>query len=127
MRQTGYAVAIGRQYLPAVSTKVALFLGGSPGNQDTQRIALDDGVVVVCLKPESRAYVISAGRVITGVSGSLAIVDAVRVCVYKCLFLILTNCGRRNNKIPNKQKRSSLLAVLATLVRTVLVKIKIPI
>ena len=97
MRQTGYAVAIGRQYLPAVSTKVALFLGGSPGNQDTQRIALDDGVVVVCLKPESRAYVIPAGKVITSVSGSLAIVDVVRVRVCKSSFVILINFGKRNN------------------------------
>ena len=84
-------------------------------------------MVVVCLKPESSAYVIPAGGVITGVSGSLVIVDAVRVCVCKSSFLILTNCGRKNNKITNKQKRSSLLAVLVTLVRTVLVKIKIPI
>ena len=84
-------------------------------------------MVVVCLKPESSAYVIPAGGVITGVSGSLVIVDQVRVCVCKSSFLILTNCGRKNNKITNKQKRSSLLAVLVTLVRTVLVKIKIPI
>ena len=84
-------------------------------------------MVVVCLKPESSAYVIPAGGVITGVSASLVIVDAVRVCVCKSSFLILTNCGRKNNKITNKQKRSSLLAVLVTLVRTVLVKIKIPI
>ena len=41
--------------------------------------------------------------VITSVSGSLVIVDAVRVCVCKSSFLILTNCGRRNNKITNKQ------------------------
>ena len=123
----GYAVAMGRQYLPAVSTKVLLSPGGNPANQDTQRIAPDDGVVVVCLKPESRAYVIPAGRVITSVSGSLAIVDAVRVRVCKSSFVILINFGRRNNKITNKQKRTSLLAVLATLVHTVLVKIKISI
>ena len=84
-------------------------------------------MVVVCLKPESRVYVIPAGRVITSVSGSLAIVDAVRVRVCKSSFVILINFGRRNNKITNKQKRSSLLAVLATLMRTVLVKIKFPI
>ena len=84
-------------------------------------------MVVVCLKPESRAYVIPAGRVITSVSGSLAIVDAVRVRVCKSSFVILINFGRRNNKITNKQKRTSLLAVLATLVHTVLVKIKISI
>ena len=84
-------------------------------------------MVVVCLKSESRAYVIPAGRVITSVSGSLAIVDAVRVRVCKSSFVILINFGRRNNKITNKQKRTSLLAVLATLVHTVLVKIKIPI
>ena len=35
-------------------------------------------MVVVCPKPESSAYVIPAGGVITGVSGSLVIVDAVR-------------------------------------------------
>ena len=103
MCQTGYAVAIGRQYLPAVSTKVLLSPGESLANQNTQRIAPDDGVVVVCLKTESSAYVIPAGGVITSVSGSLVIVDAVRVCVYKSSFLILTNCGRRNNKITNKQ------------------------
>ena len=54
--QTGSAVAIGWQYLPAVLTKVP---EQSPGenlvNQDTQKIALDDGVVVVSLKPESSA------------------------------------------------------------------------
>ena len=83
-------------------------------------------MVVVCLKLESSAYVIPPGGVITSVSGSLVIVDAVRVCVCKSSFLVLTNCGRRNNKITNKQKPSSLLAVLTTLVHTVLVKIKIP-
>ena len=83
-------------------------------------------MVVACLKLESSAYVIPPGGVITSVSGSLVIVDAVRVCVCKSSFLVLTNCGRRNNKITNKQKPSSLLAVLATLVHTVLVKIKIP-
>ena len=118
-------MAIGRQYLHAVSTKV---LRLSPGeylvNQDTQKIALDDGVVVVCLKPESSAYVGLLGGVITGVSGWLIIVDAVRFCVCKTSFLIRTNFGRRNNKITNKQKRSSLLAVLASLVRTELVKTK---
>ena len=67
-------------------------------------------MVVVCLKPESRAYVIPAGRVITGVSGSLAIVDAVRVRICKSSFVIFTNFGRRNKKTTNKQKRSSLLA-----------------
>ena len=41
--------------------------------------------------------------------------------VCKSSFLILTKCGRRNNKITKKQK-----AVLATLVCTVLVKTKIP-
>ena len=56
-------MAIGRQYLPAVSTKVVLFPGGSPANQNTQRIAPDDGVVVVCLKPESSAYVVDVVRV----------------------------------------------------------------
>ena len=127
MCQTGYAVAIGRQYLPTVWTKVLFSLGESLVNQDTQRIVPDDGVVLVCLKPESSAYVIPPGGVITSVSGSLVIVDVVRVCVCKSSFLILTNCGRRNNKITNKQKRSSLLAVLATLVHTVLVKIKISI
>ena len=81
-------------------------------------------MVVACLRPESSAYVIPPGGVITSVSGSLVIADAVRVCVCKSSFLILTNCGRRNNKITNKQKRSLLLAVLATLVHTVFVKIK---
>ena len=97
MCQMGYAVAMGRQYLPAVSTKVLLSPGGNPANQDTQRIAPDDGVVVVCLKPESRAYVIPAGRVITSVSGSLAIVDVVRFRVCKSSFVILLNFGKRNN------------------------------
>ena len=83
-------------------------------------------MVVVCLKPESSVYVVPPGGVITSVSGSLVIVDVVRVCVCKSSFLILSNCGRRNNKTTNKQKRSPLLAVLATLVRTVLVKIKNP-
>ena len=83
--------------------------------------------MVVCLKPESRAYKVPPGGLITGVSGSLIIIDVVKVCVCKSSFLILTNCGRRNNKITNKQKHISLLAVLATLVRTVLVQIKNPI
>ena len=94
----GYAVAIGRQYLSTETTKfLLLFPGESLPNQDTQRIAPDDGVVVVCLKPESRAYVIPAGRVITSVSGSRAIVDVVRVRVCKSSFVILINFGRRNN------------------------------
>ena len=42
-------MAIGRQYLPAVLTKVLLSLGECLANQDTQRIAPDDGVVVFCL------------------------------------------------------------------------------
>ena len=123
----GYAVAIGRQCLPAVLTKVwQLFLGESLVNQDTQKIAADDDLVVVCLKPESSAYVVPPGGVITSASGSFVIVDAVRVFRCKSSFLILTNCDRRNNKITNKQKHSLLLAVLATWVHTVLVKIKIP-
>ena len=65
MCQMGYDVAIGRQYLPAVLTKVVLFPCGSLANQNTQRIAPDDGVVVVCLKPES----------------SVDVVDVVRVCL----------------------------------------------
>ena len=94
----GYAVAIGRQYLSTETTKfLLLFPGESLPNQDTQRIAPDDGVVVVCLKPESRAYVIPAGKVITSVSGSLAIVDVVRVRVCKSSFVILINFGKRNN------------------------------
>ena len=44
-------------------------------NQDTQMIAPEDGVVVVCLKSEFSAYVVPPGGVITGVSGSLIIVD----------------------------------------------------
>ena len=44
-------------------------------NQDTHMIAPDDGVVVVCLKSEFSAYVVPPGGVITGVSGSLIIVD----------------------------------------------------
>ena len=63
MCQTGYAVATGRQYLPAVSTKVVVSPGESLANQDTRRIAPDDGVVVVCLKPESNAYVVDVVRV----------------------------------------------------------------
>ena len=80
--------------------------------------------MVVCLKPESSAYVALPSGVITGVSGSLIIVHVVRFCVCQSSFLICTNCGRRHNKITNKQKRSSLSAVLATLVRTVLVQKK---
>ena len=49
--------------------------------QDTQRIAPDDGVVVVCLKPESSAYVFPPHGVITRVSGSLVKVNTVRVCL----------------------------------------------
>ena len=127
MCQMGYAAAIGRQYLPAVSTKILLSPGENLVNQDTQRIAADNGVVVVCLKPESRACEVPPCALITGVSGLLVIVNVVRFWVRKSLFLILTNCGRKNSKITNKQKRSPLLAVLATLVHTVLVKIKIPI
>ena len=74
-------MAIGRQYLPTVWTKVLFSLGESLVNQDTQRIVPDDGVVLVCLKPESSAYVIPPGGVITSVSGSLVIVDVVRVCL----------------------------------------------
>ena len=99
----GCTAAIGQQYLPAVSTKVLLSSGGSPANQDTQRITPDNGVVVVCLKPESRACEVPPGVLITGVSESLGIVDVVRFCVRKSSILILTNCGRRNNKITNKQ------------------------
>ena len=83
-------------------------------------------MVVVCLKLESSAYVIPPGGVITSVSGSLVIVDAVMVCVCKSSFLVITNCGRRRNKITNKQKRSSLLPDLMFLVHIVSVKIKIP-
>ena len=99
----GCTAAIGQQYLPAVSTKVLLSSGGSPANQDTQRITPDNGVVVVCLKPESRACEVPPGVLITGVSESLVIVDVVRFCVRKSSFLRLTNCSRRNNKITNKQ------------------------
>ena len=48
-------MAIGRQYELAQATKFLLSSGGSPANQDTQRIATDDDVVVVCLNPESSA------------------------------------------------------------------------
>ena len=58
----------------------------------------------VCLKPESRAYEVPPGGLINGVSWSFVIVDVVRVCVCKTSFLILTNYGRRSNKITNKQK-----------------------
>ena len=102
MCQTRYAVAIGRQYLPVVSVKVLLSPGESLVNQDTQRIAPDDGVVVVCLKPESSAYAVPPGGVRTSVSGSLVIADVVRVCICKFSLLTLTNCSRRNNKITNK-------------------------
>ena len=81
-------------------------------------------MVVVCLKPKSNSYEVPPGGLITGASGWLIIVDVVRFCVCKSSFLILTNCGKRNNNITNKQKRSSLLAVFATTVRTVLVQIK---
>ena len=62
------------------------------------------------MKAESIVYEVSPNGVITGVSGSLIIVDVVRFCVCKSSFLILTNCGRRNNKITNKQIRSSLFS-----------------
>ena len=96
-------MAIGRQYLPVVSVKVLLSPGESLVNQDTQRIAPDDGVVVVCLKPESSAFVVPPGGVTTSISGPLVIVNVVRGSVCKSSFLILTNCGRRNNKITKKQ------------------------
>ena len=51
----------------------------------------------------ARACVVPPGEVITSASGSLVIVDAVRVSVCKSSFLALTNCGRRNNKITNKK------------------------
>ena len=76
--------------------------GESLVNQDTQRIAPDNGVVVVCLKPEPSAHVVPPGGIITNVSGSLVIFDVVRICVCKSSFLMLTNCGRRNSKITNK-------------------------
>ena len=98
--------------------------GWKSGKSGHLKIAPDDGVVVVCLKPKSNSYEVPPGGLITGVSGWLIIVDVVRLCVCKSSFLILTNCGKRNNKITNKQKRSSLLAVFATTVRTVLVQIK---
>ena len=66
-------MAIGRQYLPAVLTKVLLSLGECLTNQDTQRIAPDDG--------ESSADVVPPGGVITSLSGSLVRVNAVRVCL----------------------------------------------
>ena len=72
-------MAIGRQYLPAVLTKVLLSLGECLANQDTQRIAPDDGVVVFL--PESSADVVPPGGVITSLSGSLVRVNAVRVCL----------------------------------------------
>ena len=62
------------------------------------------------MKAESIVYEVSPNGVITGVSGSLIIVDVVRFSVCKSSFLILTNCGRRNNKITNKQIRSSLFS-----------------
>ena len=66
-------------------------------------MAPDDGVVVVCLKPESSVYVIPPGGVIISVSGLLVIVDAVRVCVCKSSFLVLTSCNKRNNKTTNNK------------------------
>ena len=110
MCQTMSTVAIGRQYLPAVLTKSLLSLGESLVNQDTQRITPDDGVAVVCLKSESSAYVVPPYGVITSVSGSFVIVDAVGDYVCKPSFLVLTNCYRRIKKITKKQKRSLLLA-----------------
>ena len=74
-------MSIGRQYLPTVSTKVLLSPGGSPTNQDRQKIAPDNGLVVVCLKSESSAYVAPPGVVITNVSRSLVRVNAVRDCL----------------------------------------------
>ena len=81
--------------------------GESLVNQDTQRIAPDNGVVVVCLKPESSAHVVPPGGIITNVSGSLVIFDVVRICVCKSSFLMLTNWQKEQQ---NKQKRSSFLA-----------------
>ena len=78
-----------------------------------------------CLpEAESCAYEVPPSGLITGVSGSFIIVDVVRFCVCNFLFLILSNCDRSDKKITNKQKRSTLLAVLATSIRTVLVQIK---
>ena len=91
-------------------TKSLLSPGESLVNQYTQRITPDDGVAVVCLNPESSAYVVPPGGVITSVSGSFVIVDAVRDYVCKPSFLVLTNCDKRIKKITKKQKRSSLLA-----------------
>ena len=38
-------------------------------NQDSQKIASDDGVVVVCWKSGSSVYEVPPGGLITGVSG----------------------------------------------------------
>ena len=64
---------------PLYQTKVLWrFPGESLVNQDTQKIAPDDDVVVVCLKPESIAYEGPPGGLVTGVSGSFIIVDVVK-------------------------------------------------
>ena len=78
--------------------------GWKSGKSGHSKTAPDDGVVVVCLKPESSVYVVPPGGVITSVSGSLVIVDVVRVCVCKSSFLILlnTNCGRTTKQQINK-------------------------
>ena len=83
------------------SVTISRWKSGKSGHSKT---APDDGVVVVCLKPESSVYVVPPGGVITSVSGSLVIVDVVRVCVCKSSFLILlnTNCGRTTKQQINK-------------------------
>ena len=60
-------------------------------------------MVIVCLKPESSAYVVLPVGVMNSTSELLVRVNAVSVCVCKSSFLILTNCDRRNSKITNKQ------------------------
>ena len=66
-----------------------------------------DGLAVVCLTPESVGYEVPPGGLVNwciGISDYSWFGRFYLVC--KPLFLILTNCGRRNNKIRNKQKRN---------------------
>ena len=117
--QMGYAVAVGWQYLPALFTRVPEWFPG-----EIRTLKGLHQAMVWWFSAWSTAYEVPRGGLIPSVSGLLIIVDGVRFCVCKSLFLILINCGRSDNKTTNKQKRSTLLAGLATWMGSVLVLIK---
>ena len=127
MCQTGYAVTIGQQYLPAVSNEGSLTIPGWKSGKSGHSKDCTRRWCGGCL-PEARVYCLWR-------STRWACNWRIRVIYYSwCgqvlflyifLFQLLTNCSRRNNKIINKQKRRPLLAVLATTVWTVLVLKKI--